>query len=344
MSLSSEKVMEKVNSLLENKEPEEQKAKTEPTVEPTEPKEPNPSEVTAATEDKKPEEPKAPEAEPEKNDTGKAPETQTSTEEDLKQTDPNPSSQHSEDEKKHNFDKQQQTEHAFKRERAKRKAAEAKYQKAVKELEELKKQKVEYNADNPSEYINHQVDLKTLERQKDEIYDELSSSMSAEYEEINNRRISACFPDEGSQAKFRQVIDTEGPKLLKTLDEFDPDQAVLAYLDDSDLSPILTSVLIQKPQYLEEVLSKRSKYGKYLAMQDLENRIKLAQKQLSEEKKKTEETQQPSPQKKPLPIVGSQTKSEANKDTKEVFDPNAFLRKLNEGSKRYHTNGRNLSK
>jgi hypothetical protein len=27
-----------------------------------------------------------------------------------------------------------------------------------------------------------------------------------------------------------------------------------------------------------------------------------------------------------------------------AFDPNAFLRKLNEGSKRYHTNGRNLSK
>jgi hypothetical protein len=104
-------------------------------------------------------------------------------------------------------------------------------------------------------------------------------------------------------------------------------------------------VLIQKPQYLEEVLSKRSKYGKYLAMQDLENRIKLAQKQLSDEKKKPEETQQPSPQqKKTLPIVGSQTKSEANKDTKEAFDPNAFLRKLNGSSKRYHTTGRNLSK
>ena len=285
-----------------------------------------------------------PQAEPEKKEAGQAPETSTSTEEDLKQTDPKPTSQHSEDEKKHNFDKQQQTEHAFKRERAKRKAAEAKFAKVAKELEELKKHNVEYNADNPAEYINHQVDMKTLERQKDEIYEDLSASQSAEYEEINNRRIAECFPDEGSQAKFRQVIETEGPKLLKTLDEFDPDQAVLAYLDDSELSPILTSVLIQKPQYLNEVLSKRSKYGKYLAMQDLENRIRLAQQQLSEEKKKPEETQQPSPQKKPLPIVGSQTKSEANKDTKVVFDPNAFLRKLNEGQRRYHSIGRNLSK
>lgn len=345
MSLSSEKVMEKVNSLLENKEPEEQKAKTAPTVEPTEQKEPNPSEVTAATEDKKPEEPKAPEAEPEKKDTGKAPETETSTDDkDLKQTDPNPSSQHSEDEKKHNFDKQQQTEHAFKRERAKRKAAEAKYQKALKEIEDLKSKTVQFNPQDPSEYINYQVDLKSAERVRDESYDDLQSSMANEYEEINNRRIAECFPDEGSQAKFRQVIETEGPKLLKTLDEFDKDQAVLAYLDDSELSPILTSVLIQKPQYLEEVLSKRSKYGKYLAMSDLENRIKLAQKELNEQKTSAVETQQPSQQKKPLPIVGSQTKSENTEKSQVAFDPNAFLRKLNGSSKRYHTTGRNLSK
>lgn len=339
MSLSSDKVMEKVNSLLENQSKKESEEVKSPANDETKPEEVKDPESTTAVEEPVKEEPKeqkepSSQAEPEQKEPAKPAEPETgSDKKDLNNKDP-----------EHSPTKQEKIDFAFKREKAKRKAAEARYAKAAKELEELKKQKVEYNADNPSEYINHQVDLKTLERQKDEIYDELSSSMSAEYEEINNRRISACFPDEGSQAKFRQVIDTEGPKLLKTLDEFDPDQAVLAYLDDSDLSPILTSVLIQKPQYLEEVLSKRSKYGKYLAMQELENRIRLAQKQLSEEKKKPDETQQPSPQKKPLPIVGSQTKSENTEKSQVAFDPNAFLRKLNEGSKRYHSNGRNLSK
>jgi hypothetical protein len=79
-------------------------------------------------------------------------------------------------------------------------------------------------------------------------------------------------------------------------------------------------------------------------MSDLENRIKLAQKELNEQKTSAVETKQPSQQKKPLPIVGSQTKSENTEKSQVAFDPNAFLRKLNEGSKRYHTNGRNLSK
>ena len=343
MSLSPQEVMSKVNSLLDNskKEPEEVKSPANEVAKPEEVKEP---ESTTAVEEPVKEETTS-QAETEQKEPAKPAEPETvSGKENLKQTDPNPSSQHSEDEKKHNFDKQQQTEHAFKRERAKRKAAEAKYQKALKVIEDLKSKTVQFDPQDPSKYINYQVDLKSAERVRDESYDDLQSSMANEYEEINNRRIAECFPDEGSQAKFRQVIDIEGPKLLKKLDEFDPDQAVLAYLDDSDLSPILTSVLIQKPKYLEEVLSKRSKYGKYLAMQDLENRIKLAQKQLSEEKKKPDETQQPSPQKKPLPIVGSQTKSENTEKSKVAFDPNAFLRKLNEGSKRYHSNGRNLSK
>lgn len=338
MSLSAEQVMSKVNTLLDKSknEPEEVKSPANEENKSEEVKEP---ESTTAVEEPVKEEPKeqkepSSQAEPEQQEPAKPAEPETgSDKKDLNNKDP-----------EHSPTKQEKIDFAFKREKAKRKAAEARYAKVAKELEELKKQKVEYNAENPSDYISHQVDMKTLERQKDEIYDELSASQQAEYEEINNRRIAECFPDEGSQAKFRQVIETEGPKLLKTLDEFDKDQAVLAYLDDSELSPILTSVLIQKPQYLDEVLSKRSKYGKYLAMQDLENRIRLAQKQLSEEKKKPEETQQPSPQKKPLPIVGSQTKSEANKDTKVAFDPNAFLRKLNEGQRRYHSIGRNLSK
>jgi hypothetical protein len=208
MSLSSDKVMEKVNSLLESqskKEPEEVKSPANDETKSEEVKEP---ESTTAVEEPVKEEPKeqqepSSQADPEQKEPAKPAEPETeSDKKDLNNKDP-----------EHSPTKQEKIDFAFKREKAKRKAAEAKYAKVAKELEELKKQKVEYNADNPADYISHQVDMKTLERQKDEIYEDLSASMSAEYEEINNRRISACFPDEGSQAKFRQVIETEGPKL-----------------------------------------------------------------------------------------------------------------------------------
>ena len=59
----------------------------------------------------------------------------------------------------------------------------------------------------------------------------------------------------------------------------------LSYLDDCDISPLLTRILISSPEYLNEVLSKRSPFGKYNAMDKLAQRVQYAR----EEMKKRDE-------------------------------------------------------
>lgn len=267
-------------------------------------------------EQEKAEEPKPADAEPErKTETAQPAETETKTE------------------RKQTYTHQEQVDFAFKREKAKRKAAEAKYQALQKELEQLKKKQVD--PANTAEYVDYSVDLKTKEREASDLQDQIRESQYAEYEQLNNARIRECFPDEAEQEKFRKVVDVEGPKLLKKLDAEDPDQAVLAYLDDSPIAPILTRLLIAEPKYLTEVLAKRSPYGKYMAMQELANKVEYARQQMSAPEP---EHKEPAPEqhKKPeLPVIGSVTKSDANKDTKKVFDPNALLHELNSKGGKY---------
>ena len=209
-----------------------------------------------------------------------------------------------------------------------------------KELEELRKNKPSDGSDIQTQ-VNYQVDLKTKESEFDRLNDSIQESQRAEYEEINERRIQNCFAEPEEQKRFKEIIQVEGPKLLKRLDQDDQENAVLSYLDDSDISPILMRVLIAKPNILDQVLSKRSGYGKYQAMAELENNVRLAQKQLNDQKSKEKQpaetqnsSQQPAPAK-PLPVVGSVTKSDSTKDSKKAFDPNEYLRKLKAGQRRY---------
>ena len=237
--------------------------------------------------------------------------------------------------RKQSYTRQEKIDFAFKKEKAKRKAAEAKYQAVMAELEKLKKQQP--NKENAVEYVDYAVDLKDKEREASRLQEQIRESQSLEYEELNNARIRECFPDEAEQEKFRQIVDKEGPRLLKKLDAEDPEQAVLAYLDDSPIAPILTRLMIAKPEYLDEVLSKRSPYGKYVAMEKLAERVEYARQQMAKPEEVPQPAAAPETHKPVLPVVGSVTKSDANKDTPKTFDPNALLHKLNaKGGYRTH--------
>lgn len=236
------------------------------------------------------------------------------------------------EEKKPTYSKQERIDFAFQREKAKRKALQAKYDAAMKQLEELKARKPDQS--NQTELVNYLVDVKDKERETKHIQESIQESQYLEYEELNNARIAECFPEKSEQDKFRTVISTEGPKLLKKLDEADPEQAVLAFLDDSDISPLLTRLLIAEPKYLDAVLAKRSPYGKYQAMKDLAERVEFARSKLNEQK--GQDVSRETPKAKPaIPVVGSVTKSESTKETKQVFDPNAILAQLKSKNK-YH--------
>lgn len=236
-------------------------------------------------------------------------------------------------ETKKQFSNQKQADYAFAKEKAKRKALQAKYDALVKEVDELRKQKP--NTDNQAEYVNYLVDLKDKERETNRLQESIVESKYAEYEQLNNARIDNCFPTETERAKYRELVSQSGSSLLRKLDEADPEQAVLAYLDDSEIAPILTRLFIAEPSYLDAVLAKHSPYGRYQAMDELARKVEYARSRMNEQTKPNDATNEQPSAKKPLPVIGSVTKSDANKDTKEVFDPNAILHKLKSKNK-YH--------
>ena len=325
--MDTKKVMEFAASL--DKKPEETKpteetkaTETQATVEETK-EEPKGEETTTAVVEpaKEPEPKQEPGAETAKEDVPPATETESKTED-------KPAQQH--------HSKQEQIDFAFKKEKAKRKALEAKYEQLQKKYEALQAKKPEDPKDQDA-VIDYKVDLKDMQHEMERTQEAIQESQIREYDELNNARINACYPDPEEQRKFREVISVEGPKLLQRLEANDPENAVLGYLDDSELAPILTRLMIADPKYLDEVLSKRSPYGKYMAMQALEQKVEFARNELA---KKGKQDNPPAPKetkaKPAMPVVGSVTKSDSTKETKTTFDPNAILHALN-AKNTYHS-------
>lgn len=247
-----------------------------------------------------------------------------------------PSETETRTEKKPHFSNQKQIDYAFQKEKQKRKALQAKYDALAKELETLKANKPAPESSN-ADLVNYLVDVKSKENEASRIQESMRESQYAEYEQLNNARIENCFPDATEQEKFRSMVEASGPALLKKLDEADPEQAVLSFLDDSDIAPLLTRLFIAEPKYLDNVLSKRSPYGKYAAMQELAQRVEFARSKMADRGNQgsSQDVSRETPAKPAIPVVGSVTKSDATKETPQVFDPNAILAKLKSKNK-YH--------
>lgn len=228
--------------------------------------------------------------------------------------------------------KQEQIDYAFQKKQAKIKKLEQRNRELEEELKKMKGLKLEDFKGEVDKYVDYKVDFTNKQNELNRNKEEASRVQREEAERINQEKIVRCFPDEAEQQKYNQIIAQEGANLVAKLDDADPDQAVLGYLDDSEISPLLVRVLIAEPNYLNEVLSKRSPYGKYQAMAKLEEKIRWAQGEMKKRNSPQEETH---PVKPAIPVVGSVTKSEAHKDTKPVFDPNAILHDLKNKNK-YH--------
>lgn len=241
--------------------------------------------------------------------------------------------------KKPHYTKQEQIDYAFQKKQAKIKRLEQRNRELEEELKKRDALKLEDFGNDTQKYLDYAVDVKDKQRELARNQEEIKAEQIAEYDELNNKRIAECFPDEKEQKIFKAIIQQNGNAFLQKLDSFDPDGAILSYLDDSDISPLLTRILISSPEYLDEVLSKRSPYGKYNAMDKLAQRVQYAR----EEMKKRDEAaanntipQETEVKTKPsIPVVGSVTKSENTKDSKPVFDPNQILHKLKQKNK-YH--------
>jgi len=229
------------------------------------------------------------------------------------------------------YSKQEQIDYSFQklktREEAKRKKLEAR----IKELEEAlnKKDNAPSFDKDKEEYIKYSVDQYGKEAEKKRLEQEYIDSKRYEAEELNRKRIETCFADEVEREKYNTLIKNNGPDFVKLLDKEDPESVVLGYLDDCDISPILVRILMTNKEYRDQVLSKSSPYGKQRAMENLEAKVRWAQKQLENRKLKEQENEHNVQEKPKIPVVGTVTKSDSN-DGNIVKDYNDVLHKLNQ--------------
>lgn len=220
------------------------------------------------------------------------------------------------------YSKQEQIDYSFQKLKTREESKRRKLEARIKELEEAlnKKDNAPSFDKDKEEYIKYSVDKYGKEAEKKRLEQEYIDSKRYEAEELNRKRIEACFTDETEREKYNNLVKTNGPEFVKLLDREDPESVILGYLDDSDISPILVRILMTNKEYRNEVLSKTSPYGKQRAMENLEAKVRWAQQQL-ENRKKIEKPK--------IPVVGTVTKSDSN-DGNIVKDYNDVLHKLNQ--------------
>lgn len=230
--------------------------------------------------------------------------------------------------------KQEQIDYAFKRAKAKQKKLEERIRVLEEENKKFKNLTLEDFKNNQNDFIKYQVDQQVNLAEQKRLQEEYNSSRQEEFDYLNAQREAKCFPDKEALQKYYAIREQYGPSFVKDLDKYDDEQVVLGYLDDCDVAPLMMTVMMTDENIKNNILSKRSPYMKLRALEDLENRVKFAQAEIT--KKKTETVPEKIEETKPvevkpsIPVVGSVTKSDHGSNGKIVKDYNSILHQLNQ--------------
>lgn len=220
------------------------------------------------------------------------------------------------------------------KEKQKREKLIADYENKIKTLnEELSKfkglGKEDFKSDD--EYVNYLVDQKMKEKESNQLQMAKQDAEAEMFEEINQQRIATCFPDEKDRESYNRLIETSAKPFVELLEKHDPDNAILSYLDDSDISPLLIRVLMTKPEYRNEILSKRNPYSKVLALDNLAKQLSYAKSIIDKKRNSSNDKVTQQNVKHTIPVVGKVAKTESTN----VVDKNSpdywnnMLRDLN---------------
>lgn len=172
---------------------------------------------------------------------------------------------------------------SFRREKDKRKKQKLSYEQRMAKLEaenaELRKRlgnvdSEDFKVDNRN--LSDIVQLRTNENEAKRLSEERERVMMEDDVAENERRVAQCFPDEQDREIYNRLVKNSGTDFVEKLDAEDPDGVILGCLDDCDISPIVLRVMMTKPQYLNEILSKKTRHGKEVAFDALVNRCRLA--------------------------------------------------------------------
>lgn len=221
------------------------------------------------------------------------------------------------------------------KEKQKREKLIADYESRIKKLnEELSNFKglQKENFNNDDDYMKYLVDQKMKEQESSQLQIAKANIEAEQFEEINQQRIAACFPDEKDRESYNKLIATSAPQFVELLEKTDPDNAILSYLDDSDIAPLLIRVMMTKPEYRNEILSKKNPYSKVLALDNLAKQLSYA-KSIIDKKRNSSNSNKIETTKKPLPVVGKVAKSESSNQI-DKNDPNYWNNMLREMNQR----------
>lgn len=232
---------------------------------------------------------------------------------------------------KQKYSKQEQMNYAFAKEKAKRKKLEARIAELEEENKKFKDLNVEDFKNDQQKYTDYLVDRKMNEMEKSRLQAEYESSRSEEAEKINQYRINQCFEAQEDRDAYNSLIQKNGKQFLAYLDKNDPQQAVLGYLDDCDVSPIIIRLMMTRQDIRDSIMSKSTPYAKTVALDKLADRIVYAQNVIKQKAAKANAE----PAKPNLPVIGKVTKSETTNTDIDLSDPNAILKKLNQ-KRKYH--------
>lgn len=187
-------------------------------------------------------------------------------------------------------------DYAFIREKNKRKAQRERYEAEIKslkdELEKYKGLKLEDFKGDQQQYIDYRIDQQNQERRIADQMRQLDDLNRADMEAENERRVNLSFADEKERQEYVNLLERNGREFLDALQQFDPENVVMSYLNDLEQYPKVLKVLMTDKEALKSVFAKRDPTFRKLALDRLANRILT-----------------PKKEKKKLPIIGRQTSS-----------------------------------
>ena len=218
---------------------------------------------------------------------------------------------------KKEYTQQERFDYAFRREKERAEKIIGAKDARIKELEgKLKRQAGltidDFNGDKNAfdDYrIEQKISANEVERLKSEKDGESRAIAEQESDLVHKRRVDACFGNDAERRqRYTQLLERNANKFLDYLGRVDPQETVLQYLDDCEDEPLVTEILMTKPDVLAMVLAPKNPYLRMIELNKLGNFVKMKK---TFSAAKASEKINPSPT---IPVIGSQVRSEPPAD------------------------------
>ena len=190
------------------------------------------------------------------------------------------------------YTQEQKTRHAFAKEKSRRKAVEAELAELKEKLKKYEGLSLKHFNDDQDAYNDYKLDRRFDEEKVKQLETEQAELVNEEAAETARRRVEACYPDEADQQKYQNLIaraETDFESMhpgigAKSFSEFllqEQDHSIISYLQDTENAPKLIRHFIHKPDVAARIMALKNPYNKFLELKQLENRMMLHEKMMS---------------------------------------------------------------